>query len=265
MRVFGDFVLKQIQSCAFLFLLIGMLALTKWMPLGALPRYDALLLGCVALQLGMVRLGLETWRDVGVITLFHLLGLGLEIHKIHAGSWSYPEFSYLSVAGAPLYSGFMYSGVASYICLAWKRFDLELTGWPRLAWTLPLAALLYVQFFSSGWTLAHRMLMLGLAFVPFLRCWVAFSSGGRRLRMPMPVAYLLIGLMIWIAENIATFLGAWQYPYQAAGWVPVHATKWGSWTLLVLVSVIIVAEYKRITITSRALAEGLAHSLPRHS
>ena len=66
------------------------------------------------------------------------------------------------------------------------------------------------------------------------------------------LAFVLVGFFIWIAENIATFLGAWQYPHQAAAWAPVHLQKVGSWSLLVILSFIIVAQLKHVKARLRA-------------
>ena len=49
---------------------------------------------------------------------------------------------------------------------------------------------------------------------------------------------------MWIAENVGTLLGAWQYPDQADGWTLVHSSKFGSWSLLVSLSFALVATVK---------------------
>jgi hypothetical protein len=49
-----------------------------------------------------------------------------------------------------------------------------------------------------------------------------------------------------VAENIATFFGAWQYPHQKRQWAIVGPTKISSWMLLVIISFIIVAALKEI-------------------
>ncbi len=64
------------------------------------------------MQWVMYKTGLETKDELKVITVFHLIGLLLEIYKVHFGSWSYPEERYSKVFGVPLYSGFMYASVA---------------------------------------------------------------------------------------------------------------------------------------------------------
>ena len=33
--------------------------------------------------------------------------------------------------------------------------------------------------------------------------------------MPLVLSFVLIGFFIWIAENIATFFSAWEYPNQS--------------------------------------------------
>ncbi len=60
--------------------------------------------------------------------------------------------------------------------------------------------------------------------------------------------FLLCSLdfFIWIAENIATFFGAWEYPNQTDEWSLVHLGKVSSWFLLVIVSFLIVATLKQV-------------------
>lgn len=64
--------------------------------------------------------------------------------------------------------------------------------------------------------------------------------------MPLVLAFLLIGIFVWFAENIATFLGAWQYPDQQDGWRMVSPHKLTSWALLVIVSLMTVVQLKHV-------------------
>ena len=59
--------------------------------------------------------------------------------------------------------------------------------------------------------------------------------------MPLVLAFLLVALFIWIAENIATWSGAWLYPNQLNGWHMVSLDKLVSWFLLMIISVVLVA------------------------
>lgn len=49
---------------------------------------------------------------------FHLLGLALELFKVHQGSWVYPGEAVTKVGGVALFAGFMFAAVGSYICQA---------------------------------------------------------------------------------------------------------------------------------------------------
>ena len=179
-----------------------------------------------------------------MIFAFHLIGLALELFKVRVGSWAYPEDAWAMVAGVPLYSGFMYAAVGSYICQAFRRFDLRVNRFPWLP-AAALAVAAYANFFTHHYLPDLRWLV-ALGFVVVLwRSRVSFTVGARRYAMPLSLSFVLIGFFLWVAENGATWLGAWQYPDQAAFWQLVHVGKWGSWALLVSLSFVLVAAVKR--------------------
>jgi uncharacterized membrane protein YoaT (DUF817 family) len=240
------FGIQQALSCVFPVVIFASLALTRYIPLPLLPRYDWLLVICLLMQWWMLRSGLETKDEMKVIALFHLIGLALEIFKVHMGSWSYPEPGYFKIFGVPLYSGFMYASVASYMCQAWRRLRLELVKWPPFPLVVPLAAAIYLNFFTHHYWVDIRWWLTGLVFIVFWRSRVLFEVNGSRYRMPVALSFVLIGFFIWVAENIATFFGAWQYPDQAGAWRLVHTGKLSSWFLLVIVSFLIVATLKLV-------------------
>lgn len=82
-----------------------------------------------------------------------------------------------------------------------------------------------------------------------------FTSLRVERKMPLVLSFLLTGSFIWIAENIGTFFGAWVYPNQTRQWAIVGPAKISSWTLLVIISFIIVASLKEI-FPKRQLALG---------
>lgn len=125
------FTYEQALSCLFPVVIFLTLALSKIISIPGFYRYDFILIVCLLMQWIMYKTGLETKDELKVITVFHLIGLLLEIYKVHFGSWSYPEEAYSKVFGVPLYSGFMYASVASYICQAWRRLHLQMYLWPR--------------------------------------------------------------------------------------------------------------------------------------
>ncbi|MGB3184145.1 MAG: DUF817 domain-containing protein [Cyclobacteriaceae bacterium] len=235
---------RQAISCVFPVFIFGMLSLSHVLSPAWLPRYDFLLLACIGMQAYMYYAGLESKREVLVITVFHMLGLIMEIHKVNVGSWSYPEEAYTKIGGVPLYSGFMYASVASYICQAWKRLDLKMIRWP-VAWLSTLVAIaIYGNFMTNAYLPDVRWYITAAIVIVFWRTKVSYATICRKRRMPMIVAFLLIGFFLWLAENIATFLGAWKYAYQHAGWQMVDWHKYTSWSLLIIVSIIIVSQLK---------------------
>jgi uncharacterized membrane protein YoaT (DUF817 family) len=242
------FGIKEARACIFAGSFFVVLAASKYIPLYGLPRYDFLLIAAVLLQIGLLATKLETIDELKTICLFHVIGLCLEIFKTHPaiGSWSYPEFAYSKVFGAPLYSGFMHAAVASYVVQAWRLFDLKLENYPSYKFSLPIAALVYLNFFTHHFIGDYRWwLCIGLILV-FRKTTVYFTPYKHQFKMPLLLSFLLIGFFIWLAENIATFFGAWVYPNQSSIWQLVHFGKISSWALLVVITVIIVADLKHI-------------------
>lgn len=262
---------KQALCCIFPVIIFAALAITKMLHVPY--RYDIILFVCLAAQLLMVYFKLETWDEVKVISLFHLIGLFLELYKVNiTGSWAYPEFAYSKIGGVPIYSGFMYASVASYICQAWRRFDLAFHNWPLKRITYPIALAIYANFFTNYFLPDARWIIIASLFIFFYKTYVTFWVNNTMYKMNIIVAYLLIGFFIWVAENISTFFGAWQYPNQKKSWDIVDLSKISSWFLLVIISIIIVANLKHIKkklqdhIPSDALPEpAIATDIPKQN
>lgn len=70
---------------------------------------------------------LESWREASVILIFHLVATLMEAFKTHPsiGSWSYPEGFSIGIMAVPLFAGFMYSAVGSYIARVWRIFHFQ--------------------------------------------------------------------------------------------------------------------------------------------
>lgn len=250
LRMAIDFTWQEAASCFFALYILLVLMLTRYFPVPVIPRYDVMLIACLIMQVAMVWIfKIETVDELKVICLFHLLGTTMEIFKIHMGSWSYPGDAYSKVFGVPLYGGFMYASVASYITQAWRRLDLRLTNFPSSGLNFLIGCFIYLNFFTHHFIYDFRYIILTTVIIAYWKTKVDFVVAGQTLRMPVKVAFLLTGFFIWLAENIATFFGAWQYPNQAHNWKLVHPGKVTSWLLLFIVSFLIVAQLKRIKAT----------------
>lgn len=254
-RVALDFLRRESISATFSLILLASIALTELIRVPGVARYDVLLVVGLVTQVSMVWGKMETWLDVLVMAIYHVLGLVLETYKVRHGSWSYPEPAFTKIGLVPLYSGFMYASVASYMSVAYRVFQLEFVGWPGKWWSGLALLIVYGQFFLPAPNLWVRAAVAGVVAVVYRRSWVHFDSGGHRLKMPLTVAFGLIGFFVWIAENWATHFRGWVYPNQADGWEPVHFGKVLSWSLMVVVSVNILYFYKEV-IKRMALGQG---------
>ena len=150
--------MKQAWACLYGAIMIALLIGTHlFYPKGAaLPRYDFLVLASLAVQALLVITKLESIEEARVIFLFHLVGTIMEIFKTTVGSWTYPEASYLRIGGVPLFTGFMYAAVGSYISRSWRLFDYRFSRHPPMWALLALAALIYVNFFTNHWGHDYR-------------------------------------------------------------------------------------------------------------
>lgn len=240
------FGMLELRACAYAIVLVLAMAVTLVLPL-PFERYDALLLVGVATTVAFLALGLETARETLAIAAFHVVGLAFEIVKVRLGSWRYPDPGVATVAGVPLFAGFMYAAVGSYIARAWRLFDLRLTRY-RPVPVAVVSVLIYVNFVTHHWIPDLRLPLAGALIGACWGTWVHFTVGPRRYRMPLVVSFVLIGFFLWVAENVATVLATYRYPDQESGWALVHVAKLGSWSLLVVVSFALVAVWKGSTL-----------------
>ena len=181
-----------------------------WYPPGAPPlRCDFLTVMAVLIQAGMLAGGLETREETRVILLFHVAGTAMEVFKTAAGSWIHPEPSVLHIGDVPLFSGFMYASVGSYIARAWRTFDFRFTRHPPVPAVAALAAAIYVNFFAHHSVRDMRLLLFG-------RTWLHHRIWRAHRRMPALVGFGLVTLFIWFAENIGTYSAPGPIPARPA-------------------------------------------------
>ena len=244
---FVRFGIKQGWACLFGALLLALLIGTHlFYPKGAwLARYDFLVLAAVAIQVAMLAFRLETWEEARVIFVFHVVGTAMEIFKTAVGSWLYPEPSLARIGGVPLFSGFMYAAIGSYIARCWRLFDFRFTRHPPLWAPSLLAIAIYINFFTHHYLPDARPALFASTALLFGSCWIHFKVWRVHRRMPLLLGFGLVALFIWLAENIGTFTAAWMYPSQRLGWSLVSLGKLGAWFLLMIVSYALVALLNR--------------------
>ncbi|MGB7263510.1 MAG: DUF817 domain-containing protein [Albidovulum sp.] len=238
---FVMFILKQGWACLFGGLLLGALLLSKavWQADWVIARYDALLAFALMVQALFLWLRLESWNEAKVILLFHLTGTAMELFKTSAGSWSYPEPAIFKLMGVPLFSGFMYASVGSYMARVIRIFDMRFAPYPPFWMTVLLAVAIYCNFFAHHYLPDIRLGLFAATLLLFARTRIWFTIGPRPYWMPLPLAALLTSGFLWVAENIGTGTGTWLYAGQNI-LDRVSFAKMGSWYLLLYVSFVTV-------------------------
>ncbi len=242
------FGVKEARACLFAGLFFLSIFLVPRAGIFGLPRYDVLLIIALAIQALMIWTKLETWDEAKAILLFHIVGFVLEVFKVSSSiqSWSYSDFGYTKVLGVPLFSGFMYAAIGSYIIQAWRLFDLRIRHHPPYWMATLIAVAIYLNFFTHHFIGDYRWYIAACAVGLYARSTVVFRPYDRDRQMPLLLAFVLIGFFIWLAENISTFFGIWHYPNQLGAWSAVHIGKWSSWSMLVIMTITIVAHLKHI-------------------
>ncbi len=242
------FGLKEARACLFVVLFFAAVFTVPRAGLLGIARYDLLLLWALAVQAAMVLARLETLDELKAICVFHALGFALEAFKVSGGihSWSYPDPAWSKVAGVPLFSGFMYASIGSYVIQAWRLLDVRIEHHPPYWMAGTLATLCYLNFFTHHWIGDHRWYLAACALGLYARATVVYRPLDRERRMPLLLAFVLIGFFVWLAENLGTFYGVWRYPNQLGAWAHVSVGKWSSWSLLVTMTFTLVANLKHI-------------------
>jgi uncharacterized membrane protein YoaT (DUF817 family) len=244
---FVRFGIKQAWACLFGGLMVALiLATSRWYPAGAaLTRYDFMFLAALAIQAAMLAFRLETIEEAKIILIFHIVGTAMEYFKTGVGSWVYPEASLFRIGGVPLFSGFMYASIGSYIARVWRLFDFRFTHHPPL-WALVLLGIaIYVNFFAHHFIVDIRYGLFAAMALMFGRTMIYYKVWRVHRHMPLLLANFFSALFVWLAENIGTFTKTWLYPHQAQGWSLVSLGKLGSWFLLLVISYAMVALINR--------------------
>jgi uncharacterized membrane protein YoaT (DUF817 family) len=237
------FGLKQGWACLFGGIAVAlMIATYRFYPAHApLARYDFLFLCMIAVQVALLAGRLETWEEAKVILIYHVVGTAMEIFKTSVGSWIYPEPNFFRIMGVPLFTGFMYSCIGSYICRAWRLFDFRFANHPPRWQLVALSLAVYANFFADHFGIDLRVLLFAGAALILFRTVIYFKVWRSYRAMPMLLGLVLVSLFIWLSENIGTYTKTWLYPSQQLGWSMVSFGKLGSWFLLLIISYTLVS------------------------
>ncbi len=255
MREFIAFGLKQAWACLFGGSLLFLILLTQWWyPFDSLHRYDFLFIAALVIQGLLLASRLETLTEAKIILLFHLVATAMEVFKTSPSiqSWVYPGEAVFRIGNVPLFAGFMYSAVGSYIARIWRIFRFDFTAYPDLRWTALAALLIYLNFFGHHFIWDFRWALMAMVAVLYWRTRIYFTVLDRPRSMPLLLGLILVALFIWFAENISTFANVWHYLNQLSAWRMVSIQKLGAWFLLMIISFVMVSWLHLRTTEQRA-------------
>lgn len=241
----GHFFVANLKASYFGAFLLSIFLITEIITVPFISRYDFIFLAAVGFQISALLFRFERLREFSVIILFHLLATGMELFKTHpsVGSWTYPGIGdALFVLGTvPLFSGFLYSAVGSYISRAFTYLQLSYEHFPAYFHLWIVATLIYLNFFTHHFIFDIRYLLFAYIFILFWRTRVYYRVYRKERSMPFLLTVLLTALFVFVAENIGTVTRIWLYPNQLEYWEMVPLGKMGSWFLLLILSFALVS------------------------
>lgn len=239
------FGIANLRASIFGAFLLLLFLLTEFISIPLISRYDFIFLAAITYQIYALAFRFESKREFLVILLFHGLATLMELFKTNPtiGSWTYPGVgeAVFVLGTVPLFTGFLYSAIGSYISRAFVFLNLSYERFPPLIHLWILATLIYLNFFSHHFFYDMRYLLLVYSVIIFFKTSVHFRVYTKERQMPFLVTVILTACFVWIAENIGTATKIWLYPSQIASWHLVSPQKIGSWFLLLMLSFALVS------------------------
>lgn len=242
---FWYFFIASLRASYFGVFLLSIFILTEVVSVPFISRYDFIFFAAIIFQICALIFRLESKREFFVIIIFHILATGMELFKTNPtiGSWMYPGINNaIFVLGTvPLFTGFLYSSIGSYISRAFIFLKLSYKSFPAYYHLWILAILVYLNFFTHHFFYDIRYFLFIYVFIIFFKTKVHFQVYRRERSIPFLLTVILTALFVWIAENIGTFTHIWLYPSQVQYWHLVSYNKMGSWALLLILSFALVS------------------------
>ena len=239
------FFVASLRSSFFGAFLLAIFLLTEIVTVPFVSRYDFIFLAAVGFQICALLFRFETLREFFVIVMFHILATLMELFKTNPaiGSWTYPSVgsAVFTLGTVPLFTGFLYSAIGSYISRAFVFLKLRYERFPAYYHLWILAVIIYINFFTHHFFFDARYLVFAYVCIIFFKTKVHFQVYRKERSIPFLLTVLLTAFFVWIAENIGTFTTIWLYPDQLEYWHLVSFTKVGSWFLLLILSFALVS------------------------
>jgi uncharacterized membrane protein YoaT (DUF817 family) len=239
------FLKQNFYSAIYWIILIFIILISGLIPSEIISKYDFIFIIVIFLQIFLILFKIETKKEFVVILIFHAIATVMEIFKTSDAiwSWKYPDTqnSFFVLWNIPLFVGFLYSAVWSYISRAQKYLNLEYVNYPKNRYAIILAVLIYLNFFTHHFIYDFRYFLIWFTIFLFYKTSLKFSVYKKNRKISFLLSWVLTAIFVWFAENIATFQKIWLYPNQENWWELVEFSKATSWFLLLIVSFVIIS------------------------
>lgn len=244
------FFLKNFFAAIYWIIFIGVIYSSNFFDFSYLSRFDIIFIIVLFLQGILIALKIESKKDFLVIMIFHMVATIMELFKTSGsiGSWQYPwvSESIFHIYNVPLFTGFMYSAVWSYITRAQYFLNLEYVHYPKHRYVILLGITLYMNFFTHHFIWDFRWILILISIYLFYPTHIYFQVYKKRRKIHFITSALLTAIVIWIAENISTFYKIWLYPNQMIWWEMVSFSKVTAWYMLLIVSFAIISTLREL-------------------
>ncbi|PID83505.1 hypothetical protein CSB11_00850 [Candidatus Campbellbacteria bacterium] len=245
LKEFYFFTLKNAQASIFGAFLLSVIILTNYVDIPHIAKYDFIFISAILFQIFLLGTKAESFKEVKVILIFHIVATIMEIFKTsdQIASWAYPELdkTVFTLFTVPLFTGFLYSAVGSYISRIIRIFDIQFINYPKRIYVILISFAIYINFFTHHFFFDFRYIILTIIFILFYKTTLKFKVYKKIRKMNFLLAGFLTAFFIWIAENIGSYTKIWLYPHQIENWQMVSLNKITSWFLLLIISFMLVS------------------------
>jgi uncharacterized membrane protein YoaT (DUF817 family) len=206
----------------------------------SIARDDILFGLAIGIQIWMHKTKLQSNHELKMVILFYVLGFILEYFKLKTatGIETLAHTSWSNINGVPLFVGFIYAALSSYMMQAWRLFTLRIRHYPPYWMAITLAGLSYLHFFSQHDYVAYFTACAVGLYGPSL---ILFKSHSRERQAPLLLSAILIGGFIYLANSICHF---YSLSNPISPWPNTHQSQ--SVFLLIIFSISIIVHSKHL-------------------
>jgi len=237
---FVKFVLILARACLFAGLFFACVIFGRYVTTFGLHFADYMFVCVLLTQCILLVTKVESPKELAIIMIYHVIWFAMEAFKVWVWSREYQDTWFFTALNVPLFSGFMYSAVGSFLFQWYKLLRLRFSHFPSFVHIIPIAILIYINFFTHHYLPDIRYILIVAICLVARRTVAHIIINKKHFSMPVLLWLFFCWFFLRVAENIATYLQVRVYPNQLWGRALVSFHKIIAWFLLFIVSTVIV-------------------------